>query len=72
MPKQPIEFFMQVLASNGVPYNDLFPIDIEFKALGILGHTGTIIDRRQAFYESRTGNTAAFLADNIHQNDPTQ
>ena len=72
MSKQPIEFFMQVLASNGVPYTGLYPIDVEFQALGLLGYEGTINDRRRAFYESRTGNTAAFLADNINQNDPTQ
>ena len=68
--KQSIEFFQQILASNGVPYTSLFPIDVEFKALGLLGYEGTINDRRRAFYESRTG--VAFLSDAIYLNDPTQ
>jgi hypothetical protein len=68
--KQSNEFFQQILASNGVNYTGLFPIDIEFKALGLLGYEGTIIDRRRAFYESRTG--SAFLSDAIYLNNPNE
>lgn len=49
------EFFLSLCTTNGIDTKNLSKLEIEFQALGVLGYTGTINDRRQAFYQSRTG-----------------
>ncbi|EDL65003.1 hypothetical protein [Bacillus sp. SG-1] len=68
MPKMRKEFFIQILASNGIDYSNLTQTEIEFRALGILGYKGTVADRRRTFYQSRTGKP--WLVDAINENDP--
>lgn len=70
MPAMKYEFFESTCITNGIDTKNLTRLEVEFHALAILGFTGTINDRRRAFYESRTG--ISFLVDARNANDPNQ
>ncbi|MDE4086197.1 hypothetical protein PO902_14210 [Planococcus maritimus] len=68
MPRMKRSFFENICRINGIEMNDLTSIEVEFRALGVLGYVGMISDRRRDFYKSRTG--ISFLGDakNANQN----
>lgn len=66
MPRMKQSFFQNICSTNGIDTTNLTPIEVEFKALGALNYSGTVNDRRRAFYESRTG--VSFLIDAMNEN----
>ena len=70
MARMQKEFFFNICNVNGIDTKNLMPIEIEFRALSVLGYSGTISDRRRDFYQSRTG--ISFLLDAINANTNTE
>ncbi|MDP9742859.1 UNVERIFIED_ORG: hypothetical protein QFZ59_004689 [Bacillus sp. B2I3] len=68
MPAMKKEFFESICSTNGIVISNLTKIEVEFRALGVLGYNGTINDRRRAFYQSRTGISFLMDARNANQN----